>query len=64
MPLISELVTSGYGYKITNTSAPVSNLFYIDDIKLYSKSEQGEVGELKIVNQFSDDIGTEFGLEK
>ena len=39
VPLTSELATSGYGYKISNT-------------------------ELKIVKQFSDDIGMEFGLEK
>ena len=25
---------------IINTSAPISNLFYIDDLKLYSKNEQ------------------------
>ena len=64
VPLTSELATSGYGYKILNTSAPISNLFYMDDLKLYSKNEQEQVGELKIVKQFSDDIGMEFGLEK
>ena len=64
MPLTSELATSGYGYKISNTSAPMSNLFYMDDIKLYSKNEQEQVGELKVAKQFSDDIGMEFGLEK
>ena len=63
VPLTSELATSGYGYKILNTSAPISNLFYMDDVKLYSKNEQEQVGELKIVKQFSD-IGMEFGLEK
>ena len=36
----------------------------MDDLKLYSKNEQEQVGELKIVKQFSDDIGMEFGLEK
>ena len=36
--LTSELPTSGYGYKITNRSAPISNLFYIDDLKLYRKN--------------------------
>ena len=64
VPLTSELATSGYGYKISNTSAPTSNLFYMDDLKLYSKNEQEQIGELKIVKQFSDDIGMEFGLEK
>ena len=64
VPLTSELATSGYGYKISNTSAPISNLFYMDDLKLYSKNEQEQIGELKVVKQFSDDIGMEFGLEK
>ena len=64
MPLTSELATSGYGYKISNTSAPISNLFYMDDLKLYSKNDQEQVGELKIVKQFRDDIGTKIGLEK
>lgn len=64
VPLTSELATSGYGYKISNTSAPSSHLFYMDDLKLYSKNDQEQVGELKIVKQFSDDICMEFGLEK
>ena len=54
--LTSELVTSGYGYTILNTGVPISNLFYMDDLKLYSKNEQEQVGEMKIVKQFTDDI--------
>ena len=64
VPLTSELATSGFGYKISNTSNPISNLFYMDDLKLYSKNEQEQIGELKTVKQFSDDIDMEFGLEK
>ena len=64
MSLTSELAIAGYGYKISHTSLPVSNLFYMDDLKLYSKNDQEQVGELKIVKQFSDNIGMEFGLEK
>ena len=41
--LTSELATAGYGYKISNTSAPISNLFYMDDLKLYSKNDQEQV---------------------
>ena len=40
------------------------HLLFMDDLKLYSKNEQEQVGELKIVKQFSDDIGMEFGLAK
>ena len=31
---------------------------------MYSKNEQKQVGELKIVKRFSDDIGMGFGVEK
>ena len=39
----------------------------MNDLKmndLYSKNEQEQIGELKIVKQFHDDIRIEFGLEK
>ena len=41
----------------------IGNLFYMDDLKLNSKNEQEKFLELKIVKQFSDDIGVEFDLE-
>ena len=64
MPLTSELATAEYGYKISNTSAPISNLLYKQDLKLYNKYGQEQVQELKIVKQFSDDVGMEIVLEK
>ena len=48
VPLTSELATSGYGYKIKNASAPISNLFLC---RFYSKNEHEQVGELKIVKK-------------
>ena len=39
VPLTSEVAATGYGYKITSTSAPVSNLFFMDDLKLYGKND-------------------------
>ena len=39
VPLTSELAATGYGYKITSTSAPVSNLFLMDDLKLHGKND-------------------------
>ena len=64
VPLTSELAATGYGYKITNASDSISNLLFMDDLKLYSKNDQEQVGQLKIVKQISDDIGMTFGLEK
>ena len=63
MPLASELATSGYSCKFLNTSALISNLLFMDDLKLYGRNEQEQVGKLKIVKHFSDDIGMEFGFE-
>ena len=62
VPLTSELATYGYSYQISNTSAPISNRFCMDDLRLYSTSDKEQVGEWKIVKQFSDDFGLEFGL--
>ena len=36
----------------------------MDDLRLYSKNDQKQVGELKIVKRFSDDIGMGFWVEK
>ena len=36
----------------------------MDDLRLYSKNDQKQVGELKIVKRFSDDIGMGFGVAK
>ena len=58
VPLTSELATSGYGYKIKNASAPISNLFLYG---FYSKNEHEQVGELKIVKKIHD-VRMEFGL--
>ena len=52
VPLTSELAATGYSYKITSTSAPVSNLFFMDDLQLYGKNDHERFGQLKIVKQF------------
>ena len=36
----------------------------MDDLRLYNKNDQKQVGELKILKRFSDDIGMGFGVEK
>ena len=39
-------------------------MFYMDDLKLYTKDDSELEGVLRIVKGFSDDIGMEFGLSK
>ena len=60
--LLFCLAATGYGYKIASMSAPVSNLVFMGDIKLYGKNDQEQFGQLKIVKQFSDDIDMTFKL--
>ena len=42
----------------------LNHLFYMDDLKIYSKSDSDLRSLLRIVKKFSDDSRMEFGLEK
>ena len=61
-PLSLELNSLGYRYKIRTER--IAHLFYLDDLKLYTKDDNELEGLLRIVKGFSDDIGMEFGLSK
>ena len=62
VPLSLELNSSGYGYKIGTDR--ITGLFYMDNLKLYTKDDSEIEWLLRIVKGFSDDIGMEFGLSK
>ena len=62
IPLSLGLGSSGYGYKIKTER--ITHLFYMDDLKLYTKDYSELEGLLKIVKGFSDDVGMELGLSK
>ena len=64
VPLTSEINANGCGYKMNRNRVPVSNLLYMDDLKLYVSSDDQPQGELQIVKQFSEDIKITFGLDK
>ena len=40
----------------------ISHLFYMDDLKTYTKNDEAKTGMLRTNKSFSDDIGMEFGL--
>jgi len=42
----------------------VSHLFYIDDLKLFTRDKTKLQQKMKNVKTFSDDIQMEFGLDK
>ena len=64
VPLISDIIASGYGCEMNRKSVPISNLLYMDDLKLCASSDDQLQGELQIVKHFSDDIKMTFGLDK
>ena len=62
-PLSQLLNKSGYGYRL-KSKRMVNHLIYMDDIKLYAKSENQIDSLIRTVQTFSDDIGMKFGFEK
>ena len=42
----------------------INHLLFMDDLKLYSRSEKGLDSLVQTVRVFSKDIGIEFGIEK
>jgi len=50
--------------KSTQQRQKISDLLYMDDLKLTAKSEEELQKQIQTVKSFSDDINMEFGLEK
>ena len=61
-PLSHILNSEGCGYQVDNTK--ISHLFFMDDLKLYTKNDDQLETQLQNVKMFSDDICMSFGLEK
>uniref|UniRef100_A0A3B3HW39 Reverse transcriptase domain-containing protein n=1 Tax=Oryzias latipes TaxID=8090 RepID=A0A3B3HW39_ORYLA len=62
-PLSQIINKTGYGYRLRN-GANISHLLYMDDIKLYAKSERDIDSLIHTTRIYSTDIGMSFGLEK
>jgi len=63
MPLSKMLQNTGKGYQLRN-GTKVSHLLFMDDLKLYGKSEAEAKLLAGTVHDFSRDIRMEFGLAK
>ena len=61
-PLSTQLNNAQRGYKVHDQT--ISHLIYMDDLKLFAKNDSDLEDLLKIVKDFSSDIGMEFGLDK
>ena len=64
IPMTTILRQTGLGYQTSRSAAKISNLLFMDDLKLYGKSSNELESLLNIVWIFSTDISVEFGLEK
>ena len=63
LTLLSMLLDPLNGYQAT-TSGKVNHLLYMDDLKLFSKSDVQLERLLHTVYMFSKDVGLTFGLDK
>jgi hypothetical protein len=64
IPLTTILRKTKKGYKTSKSNEKISHLLYMDDLKLYSRTEAELESLLNTVKIFSDTIEMEFGLEK
>ena len=64
IPLTKQLNRLNTGYEEHATKTKISYLLYMEDLKLIAKLEEELQKHIQIVKTFSDDIHTEFGLEK
>ena len=64
IPLSLILQKAKAGYKFSGSKEKINHLLFMDDLKLYSRSEKGLDSLVQTVRVFSEDIGMEFGIEK
>ena len=60
--LILRKAKAAYGF--SESKEKISHLLFMDDLKLYAGSEKGLGSLAQTVRVFSEDIGTELGIEK
>jgi hypothetical protein len=66
-PLTNLLNSTGYGFNIrlnNTTLSKLNHLLYMDDIKLYASKKNHILSLLTITENFSNDIGMSFGIDK
>jgi hypothetical protein len=66
-PLTNLLNSTGYGFNIrlnNTTLSKLNHLLYMDDIKLYASKKNHILSLLIITENFSNDIGMSFGIDK
>ena len=64
IPLSLILRKAKAAYEFSESKEKINHLLFMDDLKLYSRSEKGLDSLVQTVRVFSEDIGMEFGIEK
>ena len=64
IPLSLILRKAKAAYEFSESKEKINHLLFMDDSKLYSRSEKGLDSLVRTVRVFSEDIGMEFGIEK
>src|SRR5215469_8887312 len=64
IPLTKEMNRADCGYQVHETERKISNLLYMDGLKLLGRNENDSKNEIKIVQTISKVINMNFGLEK
>ena len=62
LSLISRKTRTPYAF--SESKEKINHLLFMDDLKLYSRSEKGLDSLVQTVYVFSEDIGMDFGIEK
>ena len=64
IPLSLILKNAKAAYEFLESKEKINHLLFMDDLKLYSRSEKGLDSLVQTVYVFSKHIGMEFGIEK
>ena len=64
IPLTHILRKASPGYEFASSKEKIDHLLFMDDLKLYSKTEKTLDSLIQTVRIFSNDIKMEFGIEK
>ena len=64
IPLTHVLRSCVAGYEFASNGQKINHLMFMDDLKLYAKSEKALDSLVQTVRVFSSDIGMEFGVDK
>ena len=64
IPLSLILSKAKAEYEFSENKEKINHLLFLDDLKLYSRSEKGLDSLVQTVSVFGEDIGMEFGIGK